>query len=761
VNKARLALGHLEYTETNYDKALKRYINFLDNEDLFAEALEGIAWSYLYLGNHNKAEIALKRLVNQAPQAPSGCQALLLLSRNYLKKAQLEWQFKKDQIEDAKRIERFLKVIDKHFAEGEIDSAKYVQAKDRLQTMYKENTQDEGLQYREIAEIFRKSKESVSLLINSYRTGDFINSPFQGQKEDILIRIRDLNFKARHHIKRKEFAKDYFTTRDEQMRQRNKILETVINARMFKVSLLLEKRSWENDYRRHFVTSLNKQIKQMETDSLMPDSIKKPGIKALRGKIIFFNNVLDSSAAAEQVEIFSVLKRLQASELSDKQEAHVLYYLGEMYYLRAWDIYLKDDEAFDKKSDDYRLALAAFEAGSLKAEPRPPEPPQLDFIQAKNHFKTLVKKYPDSEFADGALYSLMFCNTEEDNRKEAASYGEELVKRFPNSQYAPQAYLILGEFYFNDNKLQLALDRYQAILKYPDSRWFDKALYKMGWTYYRLSDPKKAISAFFYLINEQDELAEDGLDISLFTKSLLTKESIDYISISFAEADTTDDDLSGLKKAKRFVRKVRNPYIGSKILHKLGDVYYEQLKYNNAIATFKTLKETYPGYRELPGVMYSVIECFEQKGQERDFIAANAGRRLLFERYNHTSEWTKQMDDTAAVSIADSLAERCLIEAASYTYSLALEKKNKDMYRQVIDMYWDYLKAYPHKEKAAECHYYIAEILFGTGDYLEAAKQYMEVSRRYRKSKYCETAAMNAIVAAQNLLKQEGVSKKQ
>jgi TolA-binding protein len=91
---------------------------------------------------------------------------------------------------------------------------------------------------------------------------------------------------------------------------------------------------------------------------------------------------------------------------------------------------------------------------------------------------------------------------------------------------------------------------------------------------------------------------------------------------------------------------------------------------------------------------------------------------------------------------------------------MALERKNKDMYRQVVNMYWDYIKTYPHKKRASECHYYIAEILFGTGDYLEAAKQYIAVARKYRNTKYCETAAMNAIVAAQNLLKQEETARK-
>ncbi|MBL8025161.1 MAG: hypothetical protein JNL74_02050, partial [Fibrobacteres bacterium] len=171
-----------------------------------------------------------------------------------------------------------------------------------------------------------------------------------------------------------------------------------------------------------------------------------------------------------------------------------------------------------------------------------------------------------------------------------------------------------------------------------------------------------------------------------------------------------------------------------------------------AIETYKALKSEYPEYRDLPFVMASVIDCYEQKGQ---IPAANEGRRQLFLRYNRNSEWAKAVHDSAAVRIGDSLSEIALLDAASYTYSMAIEKKSTDLYRQAVDYYWDYIKTYPEKEKAGDCHYTIAEILFGEGNYLEAAKQYMEVSRRYKNSRYRETAAMNAIVSAQQLLKKE------
>jgi TolA-binding protein len=55
----------------------------------------------------------------------------------------------------------------------------------------------------------------------------------------------------------------------------------------------------------------------------------------------------------------------------------------------------------------------------------------------------------------------------------------------------------------------------------------------------------------------------------------------------------------------------------------------------------------------------------------------------------------------------------------------------------------------------------MADILFSMGNYQRAAEEYMTVSTRYPDSKYRESAAWNAIVASQELLKKEGGGKKQ
>jgi len=751
--RAKIALAHLNLAEEKFKPALSQYVSMLGNTALFAEALEGIAWSYLNLKRFSKAEIALKRLVNQAPWAPSGCDALLTISKNLLSKAQREWRYKKAVLSNAERIGRMLEKVDLQVVEGELDSVKHAEISKRLNRVLSENKKGGALRNEEIGDLFREAVERVDFLLRSYNTGEFIQSNFANQRQEILLRVQDLLLKSRTSV-RQVLAEAYFAKREQLMKDRGQILTTVQAARRFKVKLLLAKQNWERDYGQILIPELNKKIAQVKADSLSPDSLRLPKLAKLMEFSEQFKKDLGYTERLERKEILNELLILRESQSEEKYHPFVLYYLGEMYYRITGDNWADEDEKYQGEVEAYDSALVLFEADSTLTKPEMPELPPLNYSRAKQFFRNILENYKNSEYTDAAMYSLMFCHLEEGDRAGGVKYGHALVEEFSTSQYAPQTFLILGEYYFDESKLELALKNYREVLKFPESRWFDKALYKMGWTYYRLSEPTKAISSFFFLINEQDELAEQGLNLDLFFSSLLIKEAVDYVAISFAETDT-GTGVVGLKKARRFVRKIRNQYIGSKILHKLGDVYREQLKYGLAITTYRTLRSLFPNYREMPRVWYSMIEAFEQRGGPGDFNKAMEGRESLFQRYNRNSKWAQGVQDTSALAIADSIAEQAIIEAAGLIYSRALETKNKDQLRKVMDLYWEYIKTYPNRKRAGECHYYIAEILFGAGDYLEAAREYMEVSKKYRKSKYAETAAMNAIVAAQNLIKAE------
>ena len=82
----------------------------------------------------------------------------------------------------------------------------------------------------------------------------------------------------------------------------------------------------------------------------------------------------------------------------------------------------------------------------------------------------------------------------------ALYYMENLAALYPTSVHTPQAWMYCGEYNFDRGELDQAIKCYQATMRYPESEWFDEALYKLAQAQYRLSNPEKAISSFLALV---------------------------------------------------------------------------------------------------------------------------------------------------------------------------------------------------------------------------------------------------------------------
>ncbi|MDD5674230.1 MAG: tetratricopeptide repeat protein, partial [Chitinivibrionales bacterium] len=286
------------------------------------------------------------------------------------------------------------------------------------------------------------------------------------------------------------------------------------------------------------------------------------------------------------------------------------------------------------------------------------------------------------------------------------------------------------------------------VMLYPESEWFDEALYKLAWAQYRQSNPQKAISSFLALV--------DLSGASTFSSALLAKESMDYIAISFSEIDVTGD--KGLARALRFVNRLGSETMGAQILHRLAAIFKEQGRFPIAMETYRRLLAMFPNYKNSPLVENELVALSERG---LSLAQASTAKIDFYNKYNKTGAWSKNQSDVRVRAQGDSLAENALYDGALGFHQAALQKNDTAVYQTAIDAYGKFIKAYPQSPHANECHYNMADILFSLGNYYRAAEEYMTVSKRYPDSKYRETAAWNAIVASQNLIKQETGGRKQ
>ena len=108
------------------------------------------------------------------------------------------------------------------------------------------------------------------------------------------------------------------------------------------------------------------------------------------------------------------------------------------------------------------------------------------------------------------------------------------------SKFIPEAWTRIGEFHFdNPNELRFAIAAFRKVLTFKDSPYYDRALYKLAWSYYRDNRFPEAVREFDNLVKYADARTAAGQKVG----SDLRPEAIQYLGVSFAEPDWDGDTL--------------------------------------------------------------------------------------------------------------------------------------------------------------------------------------------------------------------------
>ncbi|KMQ52233.1 TPR-domain containing protein [Chitinispirillum alkaliphilum] len=734
----RISIAEMDYEMGHYDRALEEYFALLKGDQNIDRILYGVAWCYIGKGMNESAERTLRKLLNLYPQSAYAAEGAYVLSKHYIQKAQREWQRVLFVDREERRIANLVNELEerKQNRLTPEESKRLTRSINQMQNLLENLQEEQRGDHKWISSLYRRAEGVQQFINRHYHTGTFHESDFSDKREIMLHRADSLFLAVIG-----EDAENGAVQIHHSRRNRQRIRDVVNRTLVLQVEMRLLRYNWELEYLdwRKSVLGYQQQL----------SSIQDPDHEQSHATSETFSFQIDSLIQLEEkhkVTAYSNLTSqindfLNSFSLRPEDEAYFRYHLGELYYSRETERYLREYEEYETDLIEYMEQISLFNDGKDMIKPRRPAAPEINHSLSISEFRKVLALHASEETAASASYSLAWCFSDLSQPDSALFYMKNVAQNFPRSVHAPQAWMYAGEHYFDTGRLENALRKYQAVLKYPQSEWFDQALYKLAWTQYRLSNPDKAISSFLALL----ELG-DGRGAA----AMLERESVDYIAISFSETDITGQ--RGFERAMAFVERLQDKERGFQVLHRLASVYREQGRYQLSQKTYAALLQTYPEYRKSPFVESEYLAL-----RERDLPVYQSAELKFeyFKRYNRNGEWASLQQDLDLIGRADSAAARHLYDAAIAMHQFALQNSSVEVYESAMEAYDEYVRAYPDSPRANECHYNYAEILFSLGEYERAAQEYMAVSRRYPDSKYRETAAWNAIVASQNLLRQE------
>jgi len=439
-------------------------------------------------------------------------------------------------------------------------------------------------------------------------------------------------------------------------------------------------------------------------------------------------------------------ERLLAEKSGSQYLDDILIRLADLTYLEEKDAYLDSMQA----AEDREVATGVRQA----------EEPKPDFHKSMALYQRILDGFPKGELVDDALYNQGFLFEEMEDHASANRAFEQLIDRYPESRFAVEASMRLGEYYFNPpvNDLEKAIAHYSRVTGKPSNPRYPEAIYKLGWSHYRLGQLPRAISYFTMLIEAVDGKgpAEGGF-ASAATD--LGEEAVDYIAVCFV-------DFGGPTAAAEYLRKLSNPAWGLNLLEKLGRVYMDDKEdYQNAILAYARMLEINPAFDEAPRIQMRIADCHRLL---KDESGAFEARQRLFLTYKAGGIWWNAVTESKRRREAESLCEQALRENFQWLIRRAESTaQDRAFYQQAVELGRSYLETFPDDVHALLVRWNVALVLdTKLHQYKDALLEYFAISMAYADDSFQEfaraeglpstqDAAENAIVMADTLARQD------
>jgi len=415
------------------------------------------------------------------------------------------------------------------------------------------------------------------------------------------------------------------------------------------------------------------------------------------------------SSAIEKFEAF--LRKYP----NNPDTAHAMFRLGDLYYEQSETRFLVD-------SQEYERLMADFDFDS--AVDIPPEP-QKDYSQSIALYRRIVSDYPDYRYRDGALYMLGFCLARSGSfgydEEESRDVFQSLVDNYPGSRFAAAAHLRLGEYYFDYNQIEQAIVHYKEVIRLSGTEGdlYDEGLYKLAWSYYKISDYDQALTLFTQLLDwSAQNFERTGYEAAT------APEAIEYSAISFSDLSNAQGGTP-LEAAQAFYQQVGERDFEKDVYVRLASVLTDQALFADAIDVYRYLQDRWPDDPENPTHQWRIAQIDYLLEQEGD---AQAAIQQLTETYGDDSTWwIANRNDPEAQTVARNYIEKSLAAVATGYHNDALETGDPAEFAKAAELYGQYLRKFPFAEDYYEIQWYRADTLMKTQQYAAAETEYLQL----------------------------------
>jgi tetratricopeptide (TPR) repeat protein len=435
------------------------------------------------------------------------------------------------------------------------------------------------------------------------------------------------------------------------------------------------------------------------------------------------------------------------------RKADLLYRLSELYWEKSKYLYRLEMDKYLAQEKEYDAAVA-------RGEKR--EPPKEDHQDSERYraetmslYEDILRDYPQYELRDEVLFSQAY-NLQELNRgPEAVKRYEELIRDFPKSQFVPDAYIQLGNYYFDNNKLIPAKQNYEKARDTGVPKIYAYAIYKLAWCDYNTGDYEAGLKKLQETVEYAETRSEELGD--------LKTEALNDLTVFYVQLDQPKEAIAYFKlkaPAKRQARLIAKTAVG------LADAGH----FDSAIHMFGWLINDAPMGPNAPEYQQAIVRAYEGLRQRKQ---VQAEMKKMVDLYRPGGQWWQaNAGDTPVLRNAFNVTEEAMRVMVTEYHQEAQKTRQVDTYRLARDIYKEYVDAFASSDdpnfvsdSAFNLRFFYAEILWTLEEWEAAAAQYDAVvafkipdrdsAREVSNESYRKAASFAAVLAYDKLVKIE------
>jgi tetratricopeptide (TPR) repeat protein len=356
-------------------------------------------------------------------------------------------------------------------------------------------------------------------------------------------------------------------------------------------------------------------------------------------------------------------------------------------------------------------------------------------------YERLLAEAPDHPRIDSVLYQLGRAWEAEGDPERALSYLDRLVANFPSSTHIEEAQFRRGEILFSARRWPEAESAYESVIRRGSGTAFEEqALYKHGWALFKQSRTEESSKSFLAVLDRK-LLSSPGVEIESMDKLSradreLVEDTMRVLGIQFA----ADDPAGALSAA---LAEHGSPSYSWRLHGSLGDLLVEKERYTDAADTYRAYAAQHPGDAHSPVLQGRAIEAYLKGGFAE---LALQGKREYVELYAFDGPfWATRTRESAPEVVAQLKAN--LRDLAQHHHALAQKDHKAADYQQAARWYRDLLKSFPDEPDTADTNYLLADLLFESGQFRDAAIEYERTAYERPRGPRSGTAAYSSLLA--------------